>query len=111
METDNSKSYYIEPVEIEIYLKKAGKVRTVIKDMHIELIDPEPVNPKSAEIFNYFMELGKPIDLMELQDNFPETIRYVYDSYYQNMDLFEKQSMRFQEGFETGSTDSWRQAI
>ncbi len=42
METKDKKNYYVEPVEIEIYLKKAGKVRTIIKDMHIELIDVMP---------------------------------------------------------------------
>lgn len=109
--SENLKSYYLEPVEIEIYLKKAGRVRTVIKDLYIELIDPEPINPRSAEIFNYFNQLEKPIDLMELQDNFPEMIRPVYESYYQNMDLFERQSMNFKDGYENNSIDSWRQSI
>ena len=35
------KNYYIEPVEIEIYLKKIGKVRTIIKEMYVELFDVE----------------------------------------------------------------------
>ena len=33
--SDDKKKYYIEPVEIEIYLKKAGIVRTIIKDLKI----------------------------------------------------------------------------
>ena len=111
MEKDSPKSYYIEPVEIEIYLKKAGRVRTIIKDLHIELIDPEPISQKSAEIFDYFKTLNKPMDLMEMQDNFPEMIRHVYESYYHNMTLFERQSMYFQEGYENNSVNSWRQSI
>ena len=43
MKIDPNKHYYVEPVEIEVYLKKAGKVRTVIKDLHVELIPVEPV--------------------------------------------------------------------
>lgn len=111
MEIDSAKKYYVEPVEIEIYLKKAGKVRTIIKDLFVELIDPEPINEKSAEIFNYFRELGKPIDLMELQDNFPEMIKQVYESYYKNMELFEKQSIHLKSGFDNNSIDSWRQSL
>ena len=48
----SEKKYYIEPVEIEIYLKKAGIVRTIIKDLKIELIDVEPNSEKSREIFD-----------------------------------------------------------
>ena len=65
MQKEPGKNYYVEPVEIEIYLKKAGKVRTIIKDMFIELIDVVPLNKKSAEIFEYFQSLSEPIDLME----------------------------------------------
>jgi len=107
----NDKSnYYVEPVEIEIYLKKAGKVRTIIKDLYIELIDIKPVNQGSIEIFKLFRELDEPVDLMEVQNNFPQYIRSIYDSYYKNMDLFEKLSIHFKEGL-AGSTDAWRLAL
>ena len=81
MKREPGKKYYVEPVEIEIYLKKAGKVRTIIKDLFIELIDVEPINPKSAEIFEFFSSRSEPIDLMEVQNQFPETIKIIYDSY------------------------------
>jgi hypothetical protein len=110
MNIDKSKNYYIEPVEIEVYLKKAGKVRTVIKDLHVELIPLEPVSQKSKQIFDTFREKNEPIDLMEVQNYFPEYIKLIYDSYYQNMDLFEKLSMHFKSGL-TGSVDSWRMAL
>jgi hypothetical protein len=109
MEKENKK-YYIEPVEIEIYLKKAGKVRTVIRDLKIELIDVVPINNKSSEIFDLFKSREHPIDLMEVQNEFPELIKIIYDSYYQNMELFEKLSLKFKEGF-SGSIDSWRSAL
>lgn len=110
MNVDPAKHYYVEPVEIEVYLKKAGKVRTVIKDLYIELIPVEPVNEKSREIFDTFIGKNEPIDLMEVQNYFPEFIKIIYDSYYQNMDLFEKLSMHFKSGL-AGSADSWRMCL
>lgn len=107
MKIESNKHYYVEPVEIEVYLKKAGKVRTVIKDLFIELIPVEPVSEKSKEIFDTFIAKEEPIDLMEVQNFFPEFIKIIYDSYYQNMDLFEKLSMHFKSGL-SGSIDSWR---
>ena len=107
---DKNKHYYIEPVEIEVYLKKAGKVRTVIKDLYVELIPVEPASEKSREVFDAFLKKDEPIDLMEVQNLFPEFIRVIYDSYYKNMDLYEKLSMHFKSGL-TGSIDSWRMAL
>jgi hypothetical protein len=66
--TKDKKFYYVEPVEIEIYLKNIGKVRTIIKDMYVELIDVEPIHEKSKMIFDHFRELDEPIDLMEIQN-------------------------------------------
>lgn len=107
---DSEKKYYIEPVEIEIYLKKAGIVRTIIKDLKIELIDVEPGNEKSREIFELFQSRNEPIDLMEIQNSFPQYIKSIYDSYYKNMELFEKLSMHFKSGL-AGINDSWRSAL
>lgn len=106
----DTKKYYIEPVEIEIYLKKAGIVRTIIKDLKIELIDVEPNSEKSREIFDLFKSMDEPIDLMEVQNNFPQYIKYIYDSYYKNMELFEKLSMHFKSGL-AGINESWRSAL
>lgn len=103
-------NYYVEPVEIEIYLKKAGKVRTIVKDLKIELIDVEPVNENSRKIFSHFIDLGEPIDLMEVMNTFPENITTIYDSYYQHITLFETLSMHFKGGL-GGSIDSWRLSL
>ena len=108
--SDAEKKYYTEPVEIEIYLKKAGIVRTIIKDLKIELIDVEPNNEKSREIFDLFKSMNEPIDLMEVQNNFPQYIKFIYDSYYKNMELYEKLSMHFKSGL-AGINDSWRSAL
>jgi hypothetical protein len=110
MNIDTNKHYYIEPVEIEIYLKKAGKVRTVIKDLYVELIPVEPVSEKSAMVFDTFRKKDEPIDIMEVQNYFPEFIRIIYDSYYKNMDLYEKLSIHFKSGL-SGSVDSWRLSL
>ncbi len=107
---DTQKKFYVEPVEIEIYLKKAGIVRTIIKDLKIELIDVEPNNEKSREIFDLFKSLDEPIDLMEVQNNFPQYIKIIYDSYYKNMELYEKLSMHFKSGL-AGIIESWRSAL
>lgn len=104
------KKFYVEPVEIEIYLKKAGIVRTIIKDLKIELIDVEPPNEKSREIFEHFKSVDEPIDLMEVQNEFPQYIRNIYESYYKNMELYEKLSMHFKSGL-AGVTEAWRSAL
>ena len=108
----NSKdiNYYVEPVEIEIYLKKAGIVRTIIKDLKIRLVDVEPNNEKSDEIFTLFKGMDEPIDLMEVQNYFPQYIKIIYESYYQNMELYEKLSMHFKAGL-SGMDESWRSAL
>lgn len=103
-------NYYIEPVEIEIYLKKAGIVRTIIKDLKIELIEVEPHNEKSREIFELFKSRDEPIDLMEVQNHFPQYIRNIYESYYKNMELYEKLSMHFKNGL-AGIKEAWRNAL
>jgi len=101
---------YVEPVEIEIYLKKAGKVRTIIKDLHINLVDVVPGNRHAEKIFKHFLDKNEPIDLMEVMNIFPEYMTIIFDSYYQHTTLFEKLSMHFKSG-QGGSTDSWRQAL
>jgi hypothetical protein len=106
----NEKDYYIEPVEIEIYLKKAGIVKTIIKDLKIELIDVEPRNEMSREIFDFFKANDEPIDLIEIQNNFPQYIRHIYDSYYNNMELYEKLSMYIKSGL-SGINESWKNAL
>lgn len=104
------KKYYVEPVEIEIYLKKAGIVRTIIKDLRIELVEVVPPHEKSREIFELFTSMEEPIDLMEVQNHFPQYIRNIYESYYKNMELYEKLSMHFKSGL-AGINESWRSAL
>ncbi|HDP80636.1 MAG TPA: hypothetical protein ENN21_07325 [Spirochaetes bacterium] len=110
MEPEDRTNYYVEPVEIEIYLKKSGKVRTIIKDLFVELIDVVPATESGRKIFDHFRGLDQPIDLMEIMNEFPEYMRAIYDSYYQNIELFEKLSMHFQSGL-AGSLDSLRLAL
>ncbi len=106
-EKDN---FYVEPVEIEIYLKKSGTIKTIIKDLFIKLVDVEPAIDIASQIFKYFKELDQPIDLMEAQNIFPQIILPINVSYYQQMDLYEKLSMYYQAGI-GGSIDSWRQSL
>ncbi|MBN1501450.1 MAG: hypothetical protein JW982_14915, partial [Spirochaetes bacterium] len=109
--TQNEKdNFYVEPVEIEIYLKKSGTIKTIIKDLFIRLVDIEPKIEIATQIFNYFKELDHPIDLMEAQNVFPQIILPINVSYYQQMNLYEKLSMYFQAGI-GGSIDSWRQSL
>ncbi len=103
-------NHYVEPVEIEIYLKKAGKVRTIIKDLFIELVDVIPGNKHAEKIFEYFRGKEEPIDLMEVMNIFPEYMTIIFDSYYQHTALYEKLSMHFKSAL-GGSIDSWRQSL
>jgi hypothetical protein len=110
MEKEPGKDYYSEPVEIEIYIKKFGRIRTIVKDMLIELVEEEPINEKSKNIFDHFRQRDEPIDIIEIQNTFPEMIPYIYESYYNNMELFEKLSMHFKQGI-LGMISSWRTSI
>ncbi len=110
MDSTDKNNYYIEPVEIEIYLKKAGTVKTIIKDLYIELVDEDPLPENAIKIFDYFREKDQPIDLIELQNRFPEMILPVIESYYRFIDLYEKLSMHFRSAL-SGSIDSLRQAL
>ena len=103
-------NYYVEPVEIEIYLKKAGKVRTIIKDLYIELVDGQPINEQSKLIFDHFKKLDEPIDINEIMNVFPQFMPIIYDSYYHRISLYEKLSMHFNSGM-GGSVDSWKLAL
>ncbi|MFW6366709.1 MAG: hypothetical protein ACOC2H_09595 [Spirochaetota bacterium] len=110
MEIDNRINYYVEPVEIEIYLKKTGKIKTIVKDLYIELVDVEPAAELGKKIFAFFREKGQPIDLIELQNNFPETILPVIESYYQYTNLYERLSMHIRS-YLSGSIDALRQSL
>lgn len=110
MKPDDRINYYLEPVEIEIYLKKAGRVRTIIKDLYIELIEVAPINEHSRKVFDYFKERDEPIDLIEIMNVFPQFMPIIFDSYYHRMPLYEKVSMHFKSGF-SGSIDSWKLAL
>lgn len=103
-------NFYMEPVEIEIYFKKAGTVKTIIKELYIELIDENPSFEKGRMIFQHFEDNGTPIDILEAQNVFPEIILPVTVSYFQYMYLYEKLSFHFQSGL-SGSMESWRQAL
>lgn len=110
MEIDPNKDYYIEPVEIEVYLKKAGKVRTVVKDLYIELIPEKPTGDISREIFGFFAKRDEPIDLLEVENNFPHLYNPIYSSYYHIHELYETCSKYFKQGM-AGSAQSWRMAL
>ncbi len=110
MRPNDKINFYVEPVEIEIYLKKAGKVRTIIKDLFIELIDVEPINDQSKMIFDYFKEKNEPIDINEIMNIYPQFMPVIFDSYYHRISLYEKVSMHFQSGI-SGSDDSWKLAL
>jgi hypothetical protein len=107
LEPKDKINYYVEPVEVEIYLKKSGIVRTIIKDMYIDLIDVMPNNEHSQKIFDYFLERNEPIDLIEIMNVFPQYMPVIFESYYHRMPLYEKVSMHYKETL-AGSTDSLR---
>ena len=105
-----SKHFYIEPIPIEESHEETDEIQIIEKDMQIELIPVKPANNSSKVIFDHFIKLDAPIDLMEIQNNFPEFINTIYASYYTNMELYEKLSMHYRDGL-GGSTDAWRDAL
>ncbi|HEY1405470.1 MAG TPA: hypothetical protein VF857_02565 [Spirochaetota bacterium] len=109
-EPEDKTNYYIEPVDIEIYLKKAGTIKTIVKSLYIELFDEEPKPQFAKKLFGYFREIGSPIDLIEAQNVFPESILPFNNSYYQYEHLYNKLNFHIQSGL-SGSIDSWRQSI
>lgn len=109
-EPEDKTNYYIEPVDIEIYLKKAGTIKTIVKSLYIELFDEEPKPPFAVKLFDYFRSIHSPVDLIEAQNIFPETILPFNNSYYQYEHLYNKLNMHIQAGL-GGSIDSWRQCV
>lgn len=103
-------NYYVEPVEIEIYLKKSGTIKTIIKDLYIELIDITPGFEPADKIFGFFKDLDEPIDLIKLQDNFPFTVLPVVSSYFDHIDLYIKLCIHIRS-FLSGSIDSLRHCL
>ena len=109
-EPEDKTNYYVEPVEIEIYLKKAGTVKTIVKSLYIELVEEEPKLEFAKKLFSHFGAMDEPIDLIEAQNYFPEIILPFSNSYYQFESLYEKLSIHFQAAI-AGSVDSWRQSL
>ena len=111
MDTPSDRTnYYMEPVEIEIYFKKAGTVKTIVKELFIELVDEIPKPETGKKIFSFFKEKNEPIDIIEIQNNFPEVILPITVSYFQYMELYEKLNLYFRAGIE-GSIESWRHSL
>ncbi len=107
---ENRTNFYVEPVEIEIYLKKSGTVKTIVKNLYIELIDEDPKFESGKIIFDHFRSVNEPIDLIKLQNKFPWTILPITESYHRYMDLYIKLSLHIHSGL-SGSIDSLRQAL
>lgn len=109
-EPADTTNFYTEPVEIEIYLKKAGTVKTIVKSLYIELVDEEPKPEFAKKLFSHFGAMDEPIDLVEAQNYFPEIILPFSNSYFQFESLYEKLSINFQAAI-AGSIDAWRQSL
>ena len=107
---DDIKHFYTEPISIKEHNEETNKTQIIEKVLQIELIPVEPIHEESKAIFDYFIELDEPVDLMEIQNNFPELISVIYESYYTNIDLYEKLSMHYRDGL-SGSADAWRYAL
>lgn len=110
MDPLNKINYYVEPVEVEIYLKKSGIVRTIIKEMYIDLVDVMPNSDHSKKIFDFFTKKKEPIDLIEIMNIFPQYMPVIFESYYHRMQLYEKASMHYKEA-QAGSIDSLRLSL
>lgn len=97
---EDADNYYVEPVSIEYYIPKESRFAYQIKYLYIKLYDPLPRNETQSEVMNYFKSMDKPIDVMEVMNNFPQHLMTILQYYNANLHMYESMSLNFQEGYE-----------
>lgn len=95
VESDN---FYKEPVTIEYYIPKESRFAYQVKYLYIQLVDPVPKPGNQEEIANHFKELGEPIDLMKVMDDFPQHLVKMLDYLSPQMGIIENLSRNIQDG-------------
>ena len=79
-------------------------VRTVIRT------DPVPRNDNARMVMEHFKNLGQPIDLMKVMDEYPQFLVRMLDYLSPQMGIIENLSRSIQDGLE-GEIDGFRRAL
>jgi hypothetical protein len=106
-ESDN---YYKEPVTIEYYIPKESRFAYQVKYLYVPLYDPIPHNDNARLVMEHFKNLGEPIDLMKVMDEFPQFLVKMLDYLSPQMGIIENLSRSIQDGL-AGEHESFRKAL
>jgi hypothetical protein len=106
-ESDN---YYKEPVTIEYYIPKESRFAYQVKYLYVPLYDPIPHNDNARLVMEHFKNLGEPIDLMKVMDEFPQFLVKMLDYLSPQMGIIESLSRSIQDGL-AGEHESFRKAL
>ncbi len=107
VESDN---YYKEPVTIEYYIPKESRFAYQVKYLYVPLYDPTPKGDNQTLVMNHFKELGEPIDLMKVMDEFPQFLVKMLDYLSPQMAIIENLSRSIQDGL-GGEKESFKKAL
>lgn len=103
-------NYYVEPVSIEYYIPKESRFAYQIKYLYIKLFDPVPKNETQEKIMAHFKSLNRPIDVMEVMNEFPQYLMEILNYYNANLHMYESMSLNFQEGY-AGNDNGIKKAL
>ncbi|MFO1472184.1 MAG: hypothetical protein U1F27_14245 [Turneriella sp.] len=107
IESDN---YYKEPVTIEYYIPKESRFAYQVKYLYVPLYDPVAKGDNQTMVMNHFKELGEPIDLMKVMDEFPQFLVKMLDYLSPQMAIIENLSRSIQDGL-GGEKEAFRKAL
>ena len=80
-------NYYVEPVRIEYYIPKESRFAVEMRDLYVPLIDPTP--GPDHEVLRNAMERNRFMDLMEIMNEYPQTISGILESYHEILNMYE----------------------
>jgi hypothetical protein len=103
-------NYYKEPVTIEYYIPKESRFAYQVKYLYVPLYDPEPKGANQELVMNHFKNLGEPIDLMKVMDEFPQYLVKMLDYLSPQMSIMENLSRNIQDGL-GGEDTAFRRAL
>jgi len=105
---DAKVNYYVEPVRIEYYIPKESRFAVETRFLYIPLIDP--VARPEDEVLRAAMAKNRFVDLMEVMNEYPQTITGLLESYHEILNLYEHMSRIIRQA-ETVDPEQYRTAF
>ncbi len=105
---DEKISYYVEPVRIEYYIPKESRFAVEMRDLYIPLIDPIP--GPDHDVLRTAMEKNRFVDLIDVMNEFPQTISGILESYHEVLNLYEHVSRAIKQA-EAADPEEYRTAF